>query len=354
MTNVIEMEKCTMLGNKILQAIKTKNEKELHDFLNETYVRIQDAKKKNGLTKSYSKKFIVDSLFNWDTHGRFLKNHQKVSYYVVEEFLEFLLHSKDLSTKNSLLVKNFVFELGMCNVIDDFLIGGKPQTQDTFMHFKECFEYFVMDNSQSNLTKSMLVTFGLRQALELKFRRVLGIYDILDPNGNPVKLRHDEYIQFVLKEPSILIKMPPQEISCIKTIYDWTNISIHHMWTPPTWMIWKAYDFVSDFLKANKLEFKNTKGDIEASYWSIHGAVIIEGINTYKSLQQKFADRASRQLKMSVTLNCSYPEAWIIDKVSKIPVSPNEIPRGKVVGIFTPYKQSFLQRLLNLISRRKY
>lgn len=151
-----------------------------------------------------------------------------------------------------------------------FLNGDKSYNQHTVFIYKDsrsaywnsCNKYRAVSH-RGNLSASC---YFLRQSLEVKFRRILGLIDITDNNHNSAKIRHDFFPEFI-KNNIEHFELNQIAIPNLTKIYKWTNSTIHTSAMPYIWEQWFALNYCDNFFFPEPL--KPGKG------WSIHSSVII-------------------------------------------------------------------------------
>jgi len=80
----------------------------------------------------------------------------------------------------------------------------------------------------------------LRQALELRFERLISVY-LTNAKGKPPRLRHGFHQDFIVANPSFF---RPQGFSIgdLKPVYDWCSEIVHQAYQPYAWQIGWALD----------------------------------------------------------------------------------------------------------------
>ena len=197
------------------------------------------------------------------------RNFCKISLTVANKYLQEAVtqiknHSGNLKDKN--VYKH-------CEIIRDYLHDIKPFVE-YFMHKDE--PGFVLINggkSYENYSYEMnriannlywnslyrsnimdqkmsinLSNFALRQALELKFKRILGIYDVYTKNLDGPKLRHDFFPEFINNNASHFT-IPYDHLAFLINVYKWTNRTIHIGENPRIWELRLALDYLAPFFK---------------------------------------------------------------------------------------------------------
>ncbi|WP_421440763.1 hypothetical protein [Agrobacterium tumefaciens] len=75
----------------------------------------------------------------------------------------------------------------------------------------------------------------LRQAMELRFERLISVYPI-DRNGNPPKLKHGFHQTFIASRPD-LFQAQGFDVGKLRHLYDWCSEIVHQAYQPYTWLI---------------------------------------------------------------------------------------------------------------------
>lgn len=191
-----------------------------------------------------------------------------------------------------------------------FLDGGKNNNISTFelynnscrLLYNSTFEKNILDNKLSY----NLALFSLRQALEIKFKGVVGINDICDENLESPKIRHDFYPNFIIRNKT-LFKSPYNNLKYLLMIYKWTNYYIHYGLMPRIWDASFAIHYSGEIFSPS--EFKTKSGK---NIWSINGSVIINEEDV-EEIKTKFEAYCKSQIKDFDKYKITYsePEAII-------------------------------------------
>lgn len=99
--------------------------------------------------------------------------------------------------------------------------------------------------THSATTSEVFGIMGLRQSIEAKFNRLIGLVEVC-----PVaKFSHSFIVDIVLQNwhtgmfPNKVITK--QFLSNVKIIVDWTNTIVHWSHSTPVWLLWKAFEYVN-------------------------------------------------------------------------------------------------------------
>lgn len=178
-----------------------------------------------------------------------------------------------------------------------FFEGGKNYGTRTIEVFGICNNLFWTSAFTENIVDVRaglnLSVFTLRQALELKYRRILGIGNIYNKDTEiEPKLKHDYFYSFI-KSNIVHFKFHTPHIADIWKIYRWTNETIHTGNIPRIWELQYALEVANPFFAPQLAS--------PTGAWSIHSSV---EITDYENLQSKFR----------VAFHEKYPEAeWIVE-----------------------------------------
>jgi hypothetical protein len=162
-----------------------------------------------------------------------------------------------------------------------FIEGWKSTTQSSVMMYQEARNLFwssMVDKSNpvSHRSAVNLSVFALRQALEIRFRRAIGITKIIDEKINDARLRHDFILDFI-SDNLDLIEIKVGSMPNLINIYKWTNFSIHTGGMPKIWEIQNAFDYC---IKAFQPDSPSKQ-----TGWNIHSSVKIKD---YAELKKRF------------------------------------------------------------------
>ena len=149
-----------------------------------------------------------------------------------------------------------------------FFKGSKYYGQQSWQIFRESRELYWI-STQDKFTCSYRMTinlsiFSLRQALELKFQRIIGIYAIYNKKFEEPKVKYGYYSTFIEKHLTT-IQTKYSSFNDLTKIYKWTNRTIHTGFMPYIWEQWYALELADLLFSAYD---ENEDGS-----WSVHGAV---------------------------------------------------------------------------------
>lgn len=169
------------------------------------------------------------------------------------------------------------------------------------LYWNATFKENILDTKMSiNLS-----VFTLRQALEIKAKRICSVYDIVNQDGKPLKMDHYFFFDFI-KEQKNYIKFKGVDLTIITKIFKWTNNTIHNAANPRVWELKFALDTIVPFFRT---ESHKSNGRVIKS---IYGAVTIQNLDELKlelekKLQSKFRDESS------IEVIWTNPEALIVN-----------------------------------------
>ena len=89
--------------------------------------------------------------------------------------------------------------------------------------------------------------FVLRQAMELRFQRIVGVFP-LDSKGNEPKLKHGFQFRFIVEHPHHFVYRG-FDLSSLKPVYDWCSEIVHAAYQPYAWQIAWAQDIGGRLLR---------------------------------------------------------------------------------------------------------
>jgi hypothetical protein len=122
-------------------------------------------------------------------------------------------------------------------------------------------------------TAQIASIFVLRQAMELRFERLIAIYPT-DRKGKPPKLRHGFHQEFISDNPQFFLTNGFR-VKDLRHLYDWCSEIVHQAYQPYAWQISVALRRGGDLLHPGQAA--NNQG------WSIHNAVEISDVEAMQS-----------------------------------------------------------------------
>jgi len=110
--------------------------------------------------------------------------------------------------------------------------------------------------------------FILRQALELRFERLIAVYPN-DPKGKPPRLRHGFHQDFIADNPHFF-QASGFRIKELRNLYDWCSEIVHKAYQPYAWQVSMALHRGGDLLQTRPASMSQA--------WSIYNAVEITNV----------------------------------------------------------------------------
>ena len=184
----------------------------------------------------------------------------------------------------------------------------RTYTTNSFMQYTDILWMFTGRSLPQPLARDLFSLFGIRQTLEVRFRRLLGLRWI-DPMP---KIGHD-VIPTILKKHEKSFRYKDGNnllLSDIMHIYNWTDYSIHSMTSNYIWLVWKAISSASDFLIPPKFDDKSKYMHINASM-EMDAATLQDLRNDFK---EWVSANASNRLKKGLKIFWEEPEVPILDE----------------------------------------
>lgn len=115
--------------------------------------------------------------------------------------------------------------------------------------------------------------FVLRQAMELRFERIVGVFP-LDSKGDGPKLKHGFHFRFIVEHPHHFVYRG-FDVSSLKPVYDWCSEIVHAAYQPYAWQIAWAQDIGGRLLKSQSSQ--PGKG------WNLANAVEVVDVDKMQS-----------------------------------------------------------------------
>jgi hypothetical protein len=120
--------------------------------------------------------------------------------------------------------------------------------------------------------------FVLRQALELKFERIVGV-SAYDKGGGEPKLKHGFHYEFAKKHPGLL-DFQGLKFELVKRVYDWCSHIVHNALQPLAWQMPYAFEICKGLFASG--DFGPNGG------WSIHGGVRVMDVSEMQSMFSQY------------------------------------------------------------------
>lgn len=118
--------------------------------------------------------------------------------------------------------------------------------------------------------------FVLRQAMEVKFERIVGV-ELIDKKYNAPRLWHGFHYDFV-KENIHHFEFKKINFFVLRDIYDWCSMMVHSANLPYAWLLPMAHDFCGGLFSSDEYN--------ESDYWHVYGAVRVKNI---QEMQHEYA-----------------------------------------------------------------
>jgi len=255
------------------------------------------------LKKPYSEEYLVDRCF---AKTRALKTPSEVNSYcrphlaaAINSFDELLKTMRGKSQKVSHatlkrcadIVTDYIFDLKeIAEHLErqkdpkySFFKGGKNYGVHTFEVFRLSRQLAVqsafrgMPFHVDHKTAQIASMFVLRQALEKRFERLIGV-QIYNSSLQTPKLRHDFHYDFIAKHPAYF-DFRAVNFSRLTRIYDWCSEVVHRAYQPLAWQI--------DFAHSICGRLFNPIPTPPGAGWSIHNSVKITNLSEMQSAFMK-------------------------------------------------------------------
>lgn len=120
--------------------------------------------------------------------------------------------------------------------------------------------------------------FVLRQAMELRFERLVSVYPT-NSKGKPPKLRHGFHQEFIAANPQFFLANG-FEVKKLRHLYDWCSEIVHQAYQPYIWQTTMALRRAGNLLGA--------RPRIAGQSWSIHNAVQIKDTEAMQTAYEEY------------------------------------------------------------------
>ena len=194
------------------------------------------------LVKVIEERCLVDGLFS--THDKL--DDRKKAQLMTQCMLECLRWSVAVIEKQKFvpqqMLRNFVLDVAWLGIFgEQFGMLGSGRSHEWIPEdaYGDACRWYCFGTVPGRLTSEFMSIFELRQAMETRFRRLLGIKDIT----RGVKISHGMIPNIIQRSISDKNFHPASGMTLIQIrhVYDWTDVSIHLMRTDFVWLVWKAF-----------------------------------------------------------------------------------------------------------------
>lgn len=252
--------------------------------------------------------------------NNFAKNNLGFANKCFQELVEFIKNKEPKHTakairKYSEIIRDYIFDLKY--FVEYFerksdpnyvmFTGGKSYNNHSYelnlisnnLYWNACYSQNIFDQKMALNVSN----FTLRQSLEIKFKRILGIYDVYNKAFNGPKIKHEFFADFI-SDNSASFELPYTNLTFLLKVYKWTNITIHNAENPLIWQLKLALEYVNPFFSWGEGLNKDGK-----KVSSIFGAVKITG---YATLKDKLAEQLGNNANEMICIEFIKPE--VIEK----------------------------------------
>ncbi|MBO9422910.1 hypothetical protein J7481_25620 [Labrenzia sp. R4_2] len=126
-------------------------------------------------------------------------------------------------------------------------------------------------------TAQIASLFVLRQAMELRFERLIGVYPY-DRNCKPPKLRHGFHHDFITKNNQFF-NADDFSIKELRHLYDWSSEIVHQAYQPYAWQIAMALRRAGELLNSRSVQ--------SGQAWSIFNSVSIADVDKMQTAYEE-------------------------------------------------------------------
>lgn len=186
--------------------------------------------------------------------------------------------------------------------------GGKSNIEDSRGHYIGTLQLLYNCTFDKKMLDDkfalILSAVSLRQTIELKMQRILGVADYFDLKGQKIFTSHYFFFDFILKHKTHF-DLTLLNIRIIQKVFEFCNNSVHKGIMPYYWQMFYATKFC-DLLFFDP-EYKKRKG------WNIHSAVRIKNYNVLKAKLETQLTEIFPKPEYELHIVWIIPEAQILD-----------------------------------------
>ena len=248
----------------------------------------------------------------------FAKNHFAAAFYSFLDIKQRMIKDGSFSyggiKKYGYLINEILFDiLIFANHIGQevdpeyvFFIGGKRNIEDSRWHYLGTLQLLYNSTHSNNMLDDkfafIVAPVALRQTIELKMNRIIGLGDMFDKKGKKIFTKHNFIFNFIKKNKALFEFNI--ELKIIQKIFEFCNESVHKGIMPYYWQMFYAIKF------CDSLFFDpNYKG---SSFFHIHSAIKIKN---YAQLKANLENELIKQFpspEYDLDLHWVQPEAQLL------------------------------------------
>lgn len=325
------------MGKKYIHILLDKARDDKHESYPEIKMTAEDAlletekelRRLNGLirSKKLTDEHIGNSIFK-NLRGE-VTDHE-LTMYAYDHFTAgyyFFLDIKDKMIKKNCfnqtgikkygyIINNLIYDLrlfadyiGQQKDPTYFLFsGGKSNIEDSRWHYIGTMQLLYNCTFDKKMIDDkfafILSAVSLRQTIELKMKRILGVADYFDLKGQKIFTNQYFFFDFILKNKSHF-DLTLLNIKIIQKVFEFCNNSVHKGIMPYYWQMFYATKFCDPLFFDP--DYNKRKG------WNIHSAI---RITKYSELKMKLETQLKDifpEPKYELHIDWIRPEAQLID-----------------------------------------
>ncbi len=290
----------------------------LENFRKEKVERIKKLYPKF-LNKKYSNEHVISEIINFDVDEKDIKNNIKYHFYAfvvtydsLSDAIKKLIDNKKVDFNNAIfrsklqLLKRVLLDIEELLPVVEKLFGNTPKSSLHMNRSLDGYEIFWFTNLYangildfSNQTYFFTYAFLLRQSIEIRLKRALGIYAIIK-NRKQVKITSDRFVDFVYMNNSI--KFPDLKKSILKKIFYWANYHIHNGAILYSWQFYLINEYLKPLFQSAQNE----------SQWHISGSISMPKKYYETNLRKDLEDYLRKSnIEFDEIVFCDKPEALL-------------------------------------------
>lgn len=289
----------------------------------------KELKRINGIVrnKRMTDKYIGDTIFKIDKpfvddseFEKIASDNLTAAYYAFIELREMLEKRNIFNDEGikkygyiiSLLlhdVRRFANFIGKTKNNDYYFFNGNMASiEDSHFHYIGSWQLLYNctfeDNMLDNKFAYILSPVALRQALELKIQRILGVADFCDVNGQKVFTKHHFFFDLIRKN-IFHFNFQNENFKIIQKIFEFCNISVHKGVMPYYWQMHYAIKFCNPlFFDQNSTSNKN---------FNFHSSIKIKNYEELKNKIEIALKKKFSEPEYNLHIHWIKPEAEILN-----------------------------------------
>ncbi len=207
-------------------------------------------------------------------------------------------------------------------IFADSRVGNRLSREHSRFLFEDAQKLCYFGCTHSATSSDIFGIMGLRQAIESKFNRMIGLAG-LSPTA---KFSHSLVVDIFREKWHADMftdeKATKDFLLNVKTIVDWTNSIVHWTNSSPVWLLWKAFEYVAPLFKELPPPTLHDNPDLMAILNApgtkrLNSTIQLTG-SELESLRESFVEKITKKSHKTKFIHWENPEAMISNSIGPL------------------------------------